>query len=249
MPVFAAIVVILLGLLLAAFTSSHGPTGEPRPTGEPHAHPLHARPLAALVPAQEQGEVPTAGTYALPPIKHAGDGRVVDHTGRAHRLAQFTSGRITLLSFIFANCSDPSGCPLAMGTLFEIYHGSENSKALVDSARLVTLSFDPERDTPEALASYAHAAIADPDAKRKVPWLFLTTPSKADLKPILEHYGQPVAPRYGSDQLNHLLRLYLIDRQGQIRNIYGLGQLDPRFLLADIETLLLEDGTLGSRSQ
>src|SRR5262245_4808602 len=243
MPILAAIVVIIFTFLLAALTSAHAPTGEP------HAQPLRAGPLAALVPARDEGEVPTAGNYALPSIKLAGDGGVLDHTGRAHRLAKFTSGRITLLSFIFANCADPSGCPLAMGTLFEIYHGSENSKALLDSARLVTLSFDPERDTPEALASYAHAAIADPDGKRKVPWSFLTTPSKADLKPMLEHYGQPVAPRYGSDQLNHLLRLYLIDRQGKIRNIYGLGMLDPRFLLADIETLLLEDGTLGPKSQ
>ena len=111
------------------------------------------------------------------------------------------------------------------------------------------LELRPQRDTPEALASYAHAAIADPDGKRKVPWSFLTTRSKADLKPILEHYGQPVAPRHGSDQLNHLLRLYLIDRKGQIRNIYGLGMLDPRFLLADIESLLLEDGTLGPKRQ
>jgi len=242
MPVFAAIVAIFSAVLLAALTSPPGPTGE-------HAQPQEAGPLAALVPAQETGEVPSAGNYALPPIKFAGDGAVVDHTGRAHRLAKFTTGRITLLSFIFANCSDPSGCPLAIGTLFEIYHASEKSKALVDSARLVTLSFDPERDTPEALASYAQAALADPEVKRKLPWSFLTTRSKADLKPILEHYGQPVAPRQGSDQLNHLLRLYLIDRQGQIRNVYGLGMLNPRFLLADIETLLLEDGTLGSRSQ
>jgi len=243
MRVHASIFGILFALLLAAPKSAHGPTHGP------HAHPGKAAPLAALVPAKEQGEVPTPGSYALPSIKLAGDGGVLDHTGRAHRLAKFTSGRITLLSFIFANCSDPGGCPLAMGTLFEIYHASENSKALVDSARLVTLSFDPERDTPEALASYAHAAIADPDGKRKVPWSFLTTRSKADLKPILEHYGQPVAPRHGSDQLNHLLRLYLIDRKGQIRNIYGLGMLDPRFLLADIESLLLEDGTLGPESQ
>ena len=243
MPVFAVIVAALFALVLTAVASAPGPTREP------HAHPREAGPLAALVPAQEQGEVPSAGTYALPPIKLAGDGAVVDHGGRAHRLAQFTTGRVTLLSFIFANCSDPSGCPLAIGTLFEIYHASEKSKALVDSARLVTVSFDPERDTPEALASYAHAALADPDVKRKLPWSFLTTRSKADLKPILEHYGQPVVPRYGSDQLNHLLRLYLIDRHGQIRNVYGLGMLNPRFLLADIETLLLEDGILGPNSQ
>jgi protein SCO1 len=239
----ACTIALLCALLWVASISALGPVRQP------HAHLGETTPLAVLMPAREQGEAPIAGNYALPAIKLAGDGSVLDHTGRTHRLAQFTSGRITLLSFIFSNCSDPNGCPLAMGTLFEIYHASENSKVLASNARLVTLSFDPERDTPEALASYAEAAIADPDGKRKVPWLFLTTRSKDELKPILERYGQPVAPRHRSDQLNHLLRLYLIDRQGRVRNIYGLGMLDPAFLLADIETLLLEDGTLGAKRQ
>lgn len=239
-------VVVLCALLWVAGISAHGPQG---PVWRPHAQAGDTAPLAALLPARGQGEAPIAGSYALPAIKHASDGSVLDHTGRSHRLAKVTSGRITLLSFIFTSCSDPSGCPLAMGTLFEIYHASENSKVLGSNARLVTLSFDPERDTPEALASYADAAIADPDGKRKMPWSFLTTRSHADLKPVLEHYGQPVAPRHGSDQLNHLLRLYLIDRKGRVRNIYGLGMLDPAFLLADIETLLLEDGTLGRSTQ
>ncbi len=39
----------------------------------------------------------------------------------------------------------------------------------------------------------------------------------------------------------HLLRVYLIDRQLRIRNIYGLDFLGPRLLLADVRTLVLED--------
>jgi len=38
--------------------------------------------------------------------------------------------------------------------------------------------------------------------------------------------------------------VFLVDRKGNIRNIYGLDLIDPRLLMTDIETLLLEDGTL-----
>ena len=56
-------------------------------------------------------------------------------------------------------------------------------------------------------------------------------------------FGQPVrrAPGEGAD-IAHLLRVYLIDRQRRVRNIYGLGFLDPRLLLADVRTLLGETG-------
>jgi hypothetical protein len=40
--------------------------------------------------------------------------------------------------------------------------------------------------------------------------------------------------------LPHTLRVFLIDRQGRIRNIYSSGTLDPRLILADIRTLILE---------
>ena len=40
----------------------------------------------------------------------------------------------------------------------------------------------------------------------------------------------------------HQLRVYLVDRQRRIRNIYGLGFLDPRLLLTDVLTLLAEEG-------
>jgi cytochrome oxidase Cu insertion factor (SCO1/SenC/PrrC family) len=39
---------------------------------------------------------------------------------------------------------------------------------------------------------------------------------------------------------NHTLRVFLIDRDGNIRNIYSSGTLDPRLVLADVRTLMLE---------
>jgi cytochrome oxidase Cu insertion factor (SCO1/SenC/PrrC family) len=75
-------------------------------------------------------------------------------------------------------------------------------------------------------------------------WLFLTTSGHDELDPILESYGQRVDPRKDRDDpmgpYNHLLRVYLIDPEGMIRNIYSSGLLDPRLVVTDIRTLLLE---------
>jgi protein SCO1/2 len=71
----------------------------------------------------------------------------------------------------------------------------------------------------------------------------LTTSSERALAPILAGYGQLVS-RPASTQsagLTHRLRVYLIDAQRRIRNIYGLDFLDPDLLLADVRTLLLEE--------
>ena len=53
------------------------------------------------------------GTYTLYPIMRAPSGVVVDLDGRSRRLAEFTTGKITLLSFVYTRCRDAWGCPLA----------------------------------------------------------------------------------------------------------------------------------------
>jgi protein SCO1/2 len=73
----------------------------------------------------------------------------------------------------------------------------------------------------------------------------LTAPSPAELQPILKAYDQAVYRRANPDDpegpLYHTLRVFLIDRRGNIRNIYGARTLNPRLLLADVRTLLPEE--------
>jgi len=130
---------------------------------------------------------------------------------------------------------------LATGMLFEIFHASELSPELAANTKLITLSFDPNHDTPDAMATYGQSALEDEQRDRKMEWRFLTTASPEQLKPILDGYGQSINLAKDSETINHLLRLYLIDRKGQIRNVYGLGFMDPRLLFADIESLLIEE--------
>ena len=56
---------------------------------------------------------PAPGSYALPPIQAAADGSVVDADGATRRLFDYLGDRHVLLSFVYTNCSDAQGCPLA----------------------------------------------------------------------------------------------------------------------------------------
>jgi len=189
-------------------------------------------------------DAPIPGSYELHPIKPAGDGNVLTHTGRDTRLKTLMAGRISIVSFIYTSCDDVKGCPLATAKLFDLHDLSMQNPDIAKNARLISLSFDPETDTPEVMKSYGYAAISDEDAGAKMPWDFLTTKSRSDINSILKQYGQVIDKRGTGSAISHLLRVYLVDRGGQVRNIYGLGFLDQRLLIADIRTLLLEEEEL-----
>lgn len=189
---------------------------------------------------------PAPGSYELPVLQPAADGAVLDAAGAPRRLSEVLEGRIAVVSFIYTLCGDAAGCPLATATLHDIFDASARDPELAGNLRLVSISFDPERDTPPALAAYAAPFAADPEAGRKSEWAFLTTASERALAPILAGYGQAVRKNRGTDggfdgTFAHVLRVYLVDRRAQVRNIYDLSFLDPRLIVADVKTLLLEE--------
>jgi len=187
-------------------------------------------------------DAPTPGSYSLPVVKPAADGEVLDVKGQPQRLQQFTHGRVTVMSFIYTRCASAKACPMATGVLMQLRRLSAEDAALAKNLRLVSLSFDPGGDTPQHMADYAAMM------RGKAPgaeWDFLTTRSQAELRPILDAYGQAVDrkenPADPTGPLNHTLRVFLIDRTGNIRNIYSSGTLDLRLVLADVKTLLLDE--------
>ncbi|AVO38463.1 SCO family protein [Pukyongiella litopenaei] len=201
--------------------------------------------FAARFPTAEGFEFdpPAPGSYDLLRIKPAPDGELLDIHGNLSRLSDLMRDRITLVSFVYLSCGDIGGCPLAMSVLFDIHEASLGVPGLGDEVQLMTISFDPERDTVEAIGAFAYPISIDRDADRKLPWQVLTAPDQAALQPILDGFGQVVNRSGDQETINHVLRMYLVDRQGQIRNIYGLGLIDPRLLMSDVETLLQEEGT------
>jgi cytochrome oxidase Cu insertion factor (SCO1/SenC/PrrC family) len=188
-------------------------------------------------------DLPEPGTYELHRIMRAPDGPVLTVDGELDRLSQFTRGRITLLGFIYTSCTNPQGCPLAYRVFDRLKDEIRATPALKDQVQLVTLSFDPARDSPSVMKRYAGSQLEDEGGLR---WFFLTTPSVRELLPLVEGFGQDV--QYAEDrstgrpirQLSHVLKVFLIDRAGDVREIYTSTFLHPRAIIGDIKTLLME---------
>ncbi len=188
---------------------------------------------------------PEPGTYELFNIMRAADGEVLDIDGKRQRLNRYTGGKLTLLSFIYSTCADPNGCPYAYMVFHALKNRIEKNPALHGKVRLVSLSFDPQRDTPEVLKLYAgdHALPNQP-----VEWDFLTTASVDQLVPILEDFGQDVFiqldPATGKalGSFSHVLKVFLIDREHAVREVYTTVYLQPDMLYNDILTLMMEPG-------
>lgn len=198
--------------------------------------PAAVRPVMDYVP-------PPAGSYALQVIDRAPDGEVIGADGRRRRLAHYTSGRITLLSLIYTYCVEPTGCALAYETGVEIRERILADRSLHGRAQFVSLSFDPLNDTHESMQAYGgrHASAAGP-----LPWHFLTTRSMRQLKPILEGFGQEIeverdARGRPTRTISHMLKLYLIDRERRVREIYSTAFLHPEAMLNDIRSLVMEE--------
>ncbi len=183
---------------------------------------------------------PEAGTYSLPVLGKASNGQVIDSDGNEYSLTRLMRKKVVLLSFIFSTCSDINGCPLATSVLHRVKSRLNKEPQLADRVRLLTLSFNPEFDTPEVMEHYG-----DDFRDGELDWRFLTTRSEQQLQPILKNYNQSRQKEYDKNGrftgvYSHILRVYLIDRQSRLRNIYSVSFLHPDTLVNDIKTLLME---------
>lgn len=225
----------LSGLLLClAFLASPGP--------EPRASQEESTRSQVLAPGWRELEFdpPEPGSYQLPPIGMAGDGRVITSDGEETTLHALMGDKVVVLSFIYSSCSDANGCPLATHVLEKLQDQLLEDKSKGEGVRFVSLSFDPVQDTPEVMKRYGRPYISG-----DFDWHFLTTSSQAALEPILESYGQSIVRDPNTEEgeagnISHILRVFLVDRNLRIRNIFSASYLHADTMLNDIRTLQME---------
>jgi protein SCO1 len=186
---------------------------------------------------------PPPGSYELQKIQRVSDAVLLDSTGHAVRLAALTRGKITLLTFFYTYCVDPLGCPFAHTTLANLRDRVRGDRALTGRVRFVSVSLDPTHDTPAAIASYGQEFAIDP----KFEWRFLTAHGVPELLPVLDDFGQDVSVDMDENgratrTLHHMLKVFLMDAKGEVREIYTLAFLQPQVMFNDIKTLALEAG-------
>ena len=236
-PSLAAAALALFCLAVLAPAAAHD--------GHKKGAPMQAAPTQGSQPRSGQAAayafpLPEPGSYRLPAIRKAAGGRVLTADGSSLDLAELLRGRIAVFSFIYTRCADI--CPVATMQLAQLRDLAKEHPGLSEKLRLVSMSFDPDHDTPAVMQEYASLWRTAGDGGAE--WLFLTAADRAALAPLLAAYDQAVAPVATGDPtggLDHILRVFLIDRAGQVRNIYSMDFLDPELLLADILTLQRED--------
>jgi cytochrome oxidase Cu insertion factor (SCO1/SenC/PrrC family) len=210
---------------------------------QPHHEPPTEPQVLAPGYSALEFPAPPPGTYDLPPIGEAADGVLIDSSGEAISLHELYDGKTIVLSFIYTSCPDVNGCPLATFVLGQVQKRLAQDEQAVSNVRLVSVSFDPANDPPEIMAEYGKHF-----RRGAVDWRFLTAESEASLSPILENYDQAVIRDRGPDgkaltTMSHILRVYLIDADKRIRNIYSPSYLHPDILYADIRTTMQGDGS------
>jgi protein SCO1/2 len=130
------------------------------------------------------------------------------------------AGKVVVVNFVYTRCALPQFC-LRMSNNFGVLQ-RRFSKELGRDLVLLTVTFDPERDTPEVLAEYASRWQANPAG-----WHFLTG-SADDIRRVCALFGQDAFPDEGL--MNHSLHTAVIGRAGMlVANIEG-NQFSPEQL-------------------
>ena len=153
-----------------------------------------------LLPRGERGAPPQTATV-LPEPRTLPDVPFIDETGNSTRFRELR-GNFTLLFFGFTNC--PDICPLTLKVLADV-RAEVLRRAPRLAPRVVFVSVDPNRDTPERIAAYLDAF--DPEFAG-------VTAADDDLKPLLDALGVAVEKHmHGGANYNvvHNSAIYLLD--------------------------------------
>lgn len=162
--------------------------------------------------------------------------RFIDHHENAFSLDDFR-GQVLVLTFIYTRCPLPDFCP-RMSHNFKIICSAleknyiANDDIVFDNWHLLSLSFDPDFDSPKVLSSYAKA-YSD-DSKR---WTFATG-DRSEIDAITEQFGL----KYNRSQISptdwdHNLRTILIDPHGKIHKIYIGNLWTAETLIKDMKSI------------
>lgn len=169
-------------------------------------------------------------------------------------------GKIVLYSFTYTNCD--KACPLLMEKLQEVRERLNNGEIDLEGVdlQIVTVTIDPERDTPAVLSEYAAGYGAAPeDNNNAIPWHFVTSDDPELVKIMVSSgfdlYYEKIDDEQAADGYSYKFvpMIVLIDGWGIIRSEYrqyeanerrsfsdGDTDIDPDILVRDLDLLAKE---------
>ncbi len=173
---------------------------------------------------------PTSNADGQPRL-HEGDPmpafHLIGQDGKPVTLETF-HGHPLVVTFVFTRCPIPNFCPRMSQNFAALQKAIQTSSEALAATRLLSISFDPEFDTPEILKQYAQHAGADPAI-----WTFATgTP--AEIHSLTSSFSILVQPEAGT--ISHSLATALIDRDEKIAKIWRGNGWAPGEVITALES-------------
>ncbi len=158
------------------------------------------------------GETPTVKTrpQRLQPGDEVPDFAMTDQDGQTRHLADLR-GKVVVLTFVYTRCPLPDYCPAMDRRFSELSQSLSRSAARAEKVRLVSLSFDPENDTPEVLKKHAEIRGAQPPL-----WTYAVA-SHEELAKIAPALGLIYGP--GKNEIIHNLCTAIIGPDGKLARL------------------------------
>ena len=182
--------------------------------------------LACPMDARSHDSHKSRQSERLSKIGPAPEFTLTDQDGRRVALKDLR-GKVLAITFIFASCADT--CPLLTATMAALQ--DKLGAAFGPRVYFVSITVDPERDTPEVLKRYAEAHRANPAG-----WAFLTgTP--AEIRDVAKRYGVYHRKTERGD-VDHTFLTSIVDQSGTLRVQYMGIRFNPDEMLRDMQSLM-----------
>jgi len=171
-----------------------------------------------------QYHVPVAGD-AVP------DYPLLNQSGRKIRISQFR-GKVVVLTFIYTRCTMADYCPKMSRNFAEIDKALANDPALYAKTHLLSISFDPQYDTPKVLRSYGGGYTGKYTNETFTHWDF-AAPALADLPKVEQFFDLGVTPGE-ANTLMHSLATVIVGTDGRVVAYYPTNDWTTDTLLRKI---------------
>lgn len=157
------------------------------------------------------------------------DFSLTNQSGKRITLKQYR-GNFLLVTFIYTRCPFPDFCPRVSSNFAEIYKQIATNPDLA-STHLLSITFDPEHDTPKVLRDYGFSVAHTHDPALFKHWEF-AAPTSADLPHLADFFALTIKPEAGT--ITHNLSTAVIAPDGKIVKWYHGSDWQPSDLIKDV---------------
>jgi protein SCO1 len=160
------------------------------------------------------------------------DFALVNQMGKKVHLAQF-HGKPVLLTFIYTRCPLPDFCPLMSSNFSQILKDLHQQPEVFSKAQLLSISIDPEHDTPAVLKAYGERYVDNIDPSFQ-HWTFATGTTD-QVRQAANYFGLAYNGKTG--QIVHNLSTVLVGADGKVVKVYVGNQWKPEEVAAEYAKL------------